>query len=454
MSHTTQPPPRPGRGDSAGRSSATRAVSFLPRWLWRTLRRPVVVLLTLPAGTAITLGVLPLALVLIAPWAPELPFELEPDDVRTVLSTLSTAAMSALALSYSLMLVVFTLAAGNIGPRLLKRFTSDPVGQLTAGLLGGTFLYGLVGQLVAAHAPETLALTAVLLALGSVLQLVVFVRKVAASVSIDDEVARIRASLLADVEGRPERPESRESRDARSLELDAVAHVVRAATSGYLGAIDTDGLVQLASSRELRLRLTHRQGLYVLRGEPLLESDGPLDEDDEIAIRAALTLSPSREADSLDFALSLLLEIALRALSPGVNDTYTAIACADSLGDVLARLDGKQLGGSGLTDESDTIRLIQPGLDLEDLADQVFHPLRNASVGNLLMLDALARVLGRLATVGSAQLIAIASAHRELMLEQLTSEACSLSDRDRLRTTLLRETAPLRDVSAPSAHSS
>ena len=411
----------------------------------------MVVLLTLPAGTAITFGVLPLALVLIAPWAPELPFELEPDDVRTVLSTLSTAAMSALALSYSLMLVVFTLAAGNIGPRLLKRFTSDPVGQLTAGLLGGTFLYGLVGQLVADHAPETLALTAVLLALGSVLQLVVFVRKVAASVSIDDEVARIRASLLADVEGRPERSESR---DARSLELDAVAHVVRAATSGYLGAIDTDGLVQLASSRDLRLRLTHRQGLYVLRGEPLLESDGPLDEEDEVAIRAALTLSPSREADSLDFALSLLLEIALRALSPGVNDTYTAIACADSLGDVLARLDGKQLGGSGLTDESDTIRLIQPGLDLEDLADQVFHPLRNASVGNLLMLDALARVLGRLATVGSPQLIAIASAHRELMLEQLTSEACSLSDRDRLRTTLLRETAPLRDVSAPSAHSS
>ena len=117
------------------------AFSFRESWLARQLHTPLVMLLTLPAGIALALWAMAPILALLErgylddPYA-ILGFSFAPDTARNVLAVFAGGAITALSLTYSLVLVVFTLAAGNIGPRLLKRFTSEPVNQVTAGIFG------------------------------------------------------------------------------------------------------------------------------------------------------------------------------------------------------------------------------------------------------------------------------------------------------------------------------
>lgn len=164
------------------------------------LRQPLMLLFTLPASIALGVG----ALAPIVHFASNTIFGddafgflpvVHPATVHTLLSVIATAAMTALSLTYSLVLVVFTLAAGNIGPRLIKRFTSDLVNQITAGIFGGTFVYSVGALLLLGdnRNPTLTAYVATLLAIVSMLQLVYFVRNVSTSISIDDEVAGIAA---------------------------------------------------------------------------------------------------------------------------------------------------------------------------------------------------------------------------------------------------------------------
>ena len=118
----------------------------------------------------------------------------------TILSTISGASITTLSLVYSLVLVVFTLAAGNIAPRLLRRFTGDRVNQVTAGLLGGTFLFSLtiLHQTGPDTVPGVSIAIAFCLAVIAVLQLIFFVHTVSRSVTIDEEIAamlRVESAL-------------------------------------------------------------------------------------------------------------------------------------------------------------------------------------------------------------------------------------------------------------------
>ncbi|MCA9570688.1 MAG: DUF2254 domain-containing protein [Myxococcales bacterium] len=398
--------------------------------LTRLVRRPVVVLLTLPTAIVAGLGCVPIGLELAVPWIGSGP-TLDPGAARALLGGVAGAGMSALALSYSLMLLVFTLAAGNVGPRLLERFTTDPLGQVTAGVLGGTFVYGLVGLVGGAGAPSGwVVVGGVVLGALVVLQLIVFVRKVATSVSIDREIVRIREGLVSAVDGLVET----ERHDGPDLQV--VDRVV-ADTSGYVGAVDTGTLVAWACAHDATLRWIHRPGLYVLRGEVLLESDVPVDDADRSGLAAAVHRTPSREDDSIGFGLALLVEIALRALSPGVNDTYTAIAAVDALSDVIARLDGGVMGGSAIRGPDGRVRLLCPGLDLAATIGEVLHPLRSATTGNPLMQLALARTLARLHRVGSTELRGVLVEHRELLLDQVGAGTGPRADRDRVRGLLV-----------------
>ena len=179
----------------------------MPLNTFSLLRRPVVVLLTLPAGIALSLCVLPfttMALDVYLAGCGALPAVLRfsEETARTLLTVVAGGAMTALSLTYSLVLVVFTLAAGNIGPRLLARFASEPVNQVTAGILGGTFLYSLTTLVFmkAGFVPGFTVAGSGALAIISVVQLIYFVRHVSESVSVDSEIADISHRLTKQLE--------------------------------------------------------------------------------------------------------------------------------------------------------------------------------------------------------------------------------------------------------------
>lgn len=328
------------------------------------------------------------------------PFE----TASAILTTLASGAITTLGLVYSIVLVVFTTAAGNIGPRLLQRFNKDRLNQTTAGIFGGAFLFAMAT--LYATTPDRVPLLSLAVALMvsvlAVLQLLLFVQSAARSVTVDEEVAAISAGLEAEMLRLADGADETRASDAVDLPPfpDDEDAQVEAEQSGYISNIDTQALKAWADTHGCVLHMPRGAGQFVLRGQMIARTDRPLSTNERrllrLALRDAAATSPSRttEAD-VAFAIHLLIEIALRALSPGVNDTYTAIACVDRLSAALAVAVRQGLPGD-VHMHGDRPRLVVPGIALAGIFNLSFGPLRRAARGNVLMLAAILNALSRL----------------------------------------------------------
>lgn len=403
---------------------------------------PGAVALIIWASSGIPLGIDYFGLL---PWFGVPPFSdwLSYDTATSILSTIASAAMTTLSLVYSLVLVVFTLAAGTIAPRLLKRFTNDRVSQMTAGLLGGTFLFSLT--ILSCTGPKFVPYhsigTAFVLAAISVLQLIYFVHSVSVSVMIDQEIAEIGSELKSRMT-RVVRSD-KTSDDCEWPSKDEFDVLITAEETGFISVPDVPELVACAEKNDILVELCMPPASFVTQGSDILriryedrslvgteeeekpkralaksaktdkDEDIPADGEDETADTPEKEETPRqkiersvREKVHLDtvggsekdiiFAINLLLEIALRALSPGVNDTFTAIACTNRLSEVLREPVAKGLRENIHLDSEDKPRLRIPGLTLEELLKKSLQPLRLAAADNLLMLMNLAGMIQRL----------------------------------------------------------
>ena len=326
------------------------------------------------------------------------------DTAKSIFTTLAAGALTTLGLVYSIILVVFTTAAGNIGPRLLQRFVDDRLNQATAGIFGGTFLFAMAG--LYATTPDRVPVLSLAVALAfsvlAVLQLLLFVQSAARSVTVDEEVASISTGLeieMAKLADLVPDTRARKETDLPDFPDDEEASV-GAHLSGYLTAMDVDALLDWAATHDVVLKLTRAPGEFTLRGQPLVRSSEVLSVNQQRLLRklvedaVPIRVSRTPEAD-VAFSIHLLVEIALRALSPGVNDTYTAIACVDRLSAALAVAVREGMPGE-VRLKDDVPRLVLPGSTLSSLMKLAFGPLRRAARGNVLMLAAILDALARL----------------------------------------------------------
>nr|WP_256372691.1 DUF2254 family protein [Roseibium sp. RKSG952] len=367
------------------------------------------------------------------------------DTSASVLSTIASASITTLSLVYSIVLVVFTLAAGTIAPRLLKRFSQDRTNQMTAGLLGGTFLYSLstLSALRPDFLPALSGSIAFLLAVLAVLQLIYFVHSVSVSVMIDEEIAAISRTLNEKMQEIVKVDE--EADNARTEMPENMEDAVASPASGFLSVTDPRALVALAAHQGLVLDFCAAPGMFVAEGEPLFryKSSGDAgmatDEDDlcnEVAECIALTAARENTKDVV-FSLNLLLEIALRALSPGVNDTYTAITCCDRLGETLQAPVRKGIRENIHLDENGVPRLRIPGLTLEHLLQMAIPPLRQCASDNDLFLNSLAAMIRRLFAIsGSERSRTLLSGHAKDLIRGHEANNPLPADLDRLKDAL------------------
>lgn len=353
--------------------------------------------------------------------------EISLQTALSVLGTIATASITTLSLVYSIVLVVFTLAAGNIAPRLLQRFTKDRVNQITAGLLGGTFLYALtvLHQTDAGFVPSISIAFAMLLSVLTVLQLIFFVHTVSRSVTIDEEVAAISEQLedrLARIIQDNQKTDDNERRfDDERLKGDSVQQVY-APEPGYLTTIDTANICKAARVADTIVKITVKPGTFLLDGQPFasFQAQGLNDETVEqltAAITESVLFSPSRGSENdIEYTVDLLIEIALRALSPGVNDTYTAIACADRLSAAFRNAVRFDLERRIVSDDDGVVRMVITGVNISDLLNTAFNPLRRAASSNALMLQNLGDALTRLHAVANDDIKPMLKEQVELLI--------------------------------------
>ncbi len=394
--------------------------------IFRLLQRTSFVLLTLPAGIALTIAALPILTVLIDTWLAEgflspFVFQFSSSSAQTILSTIAAGAMTALSLAYSLALLVFTLAAGNIGPRLLKRFTSELVPQITAGILGGTFLFCLHALLYVQNEflPKITISAAGFLAILSVLQLIYFVRQIANNITIDEEIADITNNLIEELENQS----SQMGKAKGEIPSDKDFKVeIKSDKSGYLSSYNRDAILEFATKQDLSIKLTSYDGSFISKNYVVMLLDKPVDDELASSLGEHVLIEDSRSnANRIEFSIRLLVEIALRALSPGVNDTYTAIAVVDSLSKAISIISDDQQEYSVEYDENDVARLYTFHRSAKQIIGMSFHPLRRASTNNILMAQSIAKVYSRLYETGTDELKDIVKKHSKLLMQEISN---------------------------------
>ncbi|WP_201859359.1 DUF2254 domain-containing protein [Microvirga soli] len=375
-------------------------------------------------------------------------------SARDLMSSLLSGLMTMTSLVVSVTFVILTLAANQLGPRLISTFMGDRQIQTVLGLFLGTILYVLV---VLRSLDETLGVEGVphvAVTIGSALTviclfaLLFYVHKIARAIIADSIVARVAGDLHNDIRSMLSSEPNETERAIPDLTRPR-AGAVSLDRSGYIQVIDYDRLVTLACRADAVFAVKVRAGHFVLKnGEHVVVHAGrPLDEEAVQGIRAAFVIGGERSsAQDLEFGLRQLVEIALRALSPGINDPYTAIAVIDRLGAALEEIFTRSLQQAVWRDKEGKLRVIAQRSDVQGLADAAFDAIRQAGPEIPAVLIRMADVLGQLAPVLHAEEAREAVSRQLSKLAETTTEA-HLAPSD--RTAVLRRIEQARVATVP-----
>ena len=319
---------------------------------------------------------------------------------RTLLGAVASSTIGVAGTVFSITIAALSLAAGQMGPRLLRNFTRDRGNQLTLGAFLGTFSYALMvlrsvrteGR--GGFVPHLALSVSILLAFVCVGMLVFFVGHMAGRINVDTVVELVSHDLrLALARLSLDAPPPVPPDEAVWRRATPVPDMRR----GYLQHLDEGGLADWAARHGTALRLLVRPGDHVFPGAPIALADPAVD-GIVAAIREATALGASRgSADDLGFPVRQLVEVAVRALSPGINDPHTAVAVLDRLGEALCDLVPVHLS-SGVTVRDGRAVLVVPALDYDGLADAMFDEIRQNAAGSVSVLTRLADVLVAVAT--------------------------------------------------------
>ncbi|MFZ0614478.1 MAG: DUF2254 domain-containing protein [Desulfobacterales bacterium] len=319
-----------------------------------------------------------------------------PDGARTVLSVIAGSMITVAGVVFSITIVVLSLASSQFGPRLIRNFMNVKANQMVLGTFVATFIYGiLVLRTVDASAgakfvPSLSVSVAVVMSLLSLGVLIYFINSVSESIQAQHIIARVRDDMDRAVKRIfPQKIGGGTDLDGpveRDYEIpntcDSVACQVRAERSGYLQALDGEALMKIAVEHNLLIHLGHRPGDFITRHGVLVTvwPGDVVDENLSKKIHANFIVGSERTLDQdVEFAISQLVEIAVRALSPGINDPITAITCIDWLGAILCQLANLRLPPSHRHDEQGRLRVISKTHTFEGLVDAAFNMIRQNS---------------------------------------------------------------------------
>lgn len=316
-------------------------------------------------------------------------------SARELLSALLSGMITMTSLVVSITMVVLTLAAGQIGPRLIRTFIQDRTTQAVLGLFLADIIYLLiVFRTIDGEGTDGVHHLAVTVGTGlttfCLFVLLFFVHTLARSI-IYDNVVRNVAAELHDTALRL-LPEPQEA-CSRPPGLGDDFSWVTLGADGYVQTVDFQALIEAGREADAVIRLDIRPGHYVLsRGEHVAVHPARARTEDLCRrIRAAFVLGPERTpVQDIEFGISQLVEMATRALSPGINDVFTALAVIDNLASSLAFIFARGLEAPAGLDGNGTVRLVRTVPDYESMIGAAFDQIRQSGSGNPAILVRLA----------------------------------------------------------------
>ena len=367
------------------------------------------------------------------------------DELRVILITIATTTLATAGVVFTLLTLPLSTVAAQYGSRLLRVFLGDRITQLVLGMFVATFVYCISAATtippatVQPEGPQLTATVGLLLMLATFASLILLVQHISTMLQAPNIAAAAGAELLEVV--RAEIPDEVRSGDdhkhsgqeAPDTLVETEGSPVCVSDTGYIQYIDPEYLLPLVQERDLVIRLLHKPGHFISRGDvvALVWPAGRFDEQLEGQICHAFQIGNGRTpTQDVEYAVNQLVEMAVRAMSPAINDPFTAMTCLDYVGNGLALFIRQGEKGSHYYDRDGRLRLVLKPITFDELLSAAFDMLRHASCDNASVLLHMLQVIDTISQEAKSpedrqQLL------RHVNLIQAESHAGSLIERDR-----------------------
>ncbi|MEM8827485.1 MAG: DUF2254 domain-containing protein, partial [Pseudomonadota bacterium] len=375
--------------------------------------------------------------------------------MRELMALIAGATIGTGAVAFSVIVAASVTAAGQYGPRLLTNFLADRGTQVTLGIFVSAFLYAIiVHATIRDDGPDhgLAGMVAMAFAFASVGALIYFLHHAPSALRINQAISSIGETLLANAAtrfpascGYPVEDTALDAASARYEGLDS-GRPLLARTTGTVSIIDGEIMAKVAARCGTIVSLRIAPGVFQTVGQPVADlHGGEVDDDDEEALLDTIATAKLRTpSQDIEFLANELTEIAMRALSPGINDPYTAIACMEWLGAALAEIARADDPSPYRCTEDGDFRLYAKPLSLEAYLTETLGRIRQVSARNVRAAEGHLRSLAMVALGAGDQPDAMAAVRAEARaLVALAEIALSGPDLDAVRGTARRFDAAL-----------
>ena len=403
-------------------------------------------------------------------WLDDYPlaFGLGADGARGMLTAIASSMLTVAALTFSLTLNAVSQASGQFTPRIFRNFMRDRANQFVLGYFVSVFAFCLLvlrtirGADELKFVPSLAVMTGLLLAIGGILVLIFFIHHIAASLQITTILDNITEETTEAVEKLfPEQLGDEATYEKKNEALatfqEKLWKKVPACEGGYVQNVDTDGLLKFAAGHQVLVKMCRGIGEYVGRGSTLAEI-APVTNTRELgaehvdSVDELFTVGRFRTVEQdAGYGIRQIVDIALKALSPGINDTTTAVNCIDKLSEIVGEIARRKLPEK-IRANDDMPLVVVKAPDFQDYVDTAFDQIRISGKGNQAIFE---RLLSALIFIGECT----ASEDRRKVLQrqaELIDEfaAQTLStdyEKEKVRLRLFEAVKVLRATGANSA---
>lgn len=321
-----------------------------------------------------------------------------PEGARAILGAIAGSMITVAGLTFSITMLTLQLASSQFGPRLLRSFLRDRGNQAVLGTFISTFLYCLLvlrtvrGVEGASFVPHLSVGVGVLMAVASLAVLIFFIHHTAHAIRLESILSELASETRETIDRLFPEQIGVDPSDAACgpvsgplPDFDREGHAVPARRGGYVQIVDGDALLALAREHDLVLRLEAQPGRFVVGGEALLVAWPQSRLNDTVMKALAGTIVQGDERtprEDLDFSLRRIVEIAQRALSPGINDPTTACYCIDRLREALMHLARRKPPSPVRVDEAGRVRVVAQTAPAGELAGAAFAAVARYGLGD------------------------------------------------------------------------
>lgn len=388
-----------------------------------------------------------------------------PEGARQVLSTIAGSMITVAGVTFSITIVALAMTSAQYGPRLLRKFMRDTGNQVVLGTFVATYLYCLLvlravrGTDDAEFIPDIAVTVGLALAICSIGVLIYFIHHISDSIqaenlakTVSEELKyRIRRLFPEQLDAHPQHEDPPKSPD----DFDTNSTQITARTSGYISSIDNSTLMQTSAQKDLVVKLLFQPGNFVVE-KSIVAQVWPrtrCDEEAEREISGCFLIGRRRTpTQDVEYGIHELVDIALRALSPSINDTFTAVTCVDWLSDGLALLAQRKIPPPFRCDDDGNLRVIGDTAGFKSMADAAFHKIRREAADNVAvtirLLEAISTVAEHIRRDGDRSVLA---EHARLIARNC--EKRGSADANDLRDVREAYEAAMQRLNAPTSKS-